>query len=112
MTIFNLGLGSGFRRSVLKNQSDRMIRRKLIVNKYNAPCLAMQSIVVKCTPTDVGLIMGKSGLKTERLPMIRVNPKLKKELEKESENIGLDLSAYIRHLLITDPRRKKKTAQS
>jgi hypothetical protein len=55
--------------------------------------------------------MTKKDAKRESLPPIRVDAKLKKELETEAEREGLDLTAYIRRLLITDPRRKKGTGK-
>lgn len=52
--------------------------------------------------------MPKKPLKNATLPPVRIDTKLKKELEAEAGEMGLDLSAYIRYLLVTDPRRKKK----
>lgn len=52
--------------------------------------------------------MAKKKAKDEMIPPIRVHSELKKALTEEGEKLGLDLTAYIRHLLVTDPRRKKK----
>lgn len=45
--------------------------------------------------------------KKDRLNL-RLTESLRDELEREAAAQGLDLSAYIRHMLVTDPRRKKK----
>jgi len=38
---------------------------------------------------------------------LRVTRSLKQALQKEADAQGLDMTSYIRHLLTTDPRRKK-----
>lgn len=53
---------------------------------------------------------GKQPNKDEKLAL-RLTKQLRAELEKEAAAQGLDLSTYIRHLLITDPRRKLKKAR-
>jgi predicted DNA binding CopG/RHH family protein len=41
----------------------------------------------------------------------RITDHLRDELEQEASEQGLDLSAYIRHLLLTDPRRQKSAKE-